>query len=139
MKKIEPRGIRNNNPLNIRRSADRWRGLREEQTDPDFCQFKSLEWGLRAAFIILRTYMTKYKLCTVKQLIGRWAPRSENDTARYIDFVCQKTWLKPNERIKFWEKNKMCILVWAMANFECGKEISYGRVENGYAYINYPR
>lgn len=137
--KNEPRGISNNNPLNIRRSADRWRGLREEQTDAQFCQFKSLEWGLRAAFIILRTYMTKYKLCTVTQLIGRWAPRSENDTARYIDFVCKKSWLKPNERIKFSEKNKMCILVWAMANFECGQEISYGRVENGYAYVNYPR
>ena len=28
-----PRGIRNNNPLNIRRSKDQWQGLRAQQTD----------------------------------------------------------------------------------------------------------
>ena len=27
------RGIRNNNPLNIRHSTDRWQGASEEQTD----------------------------------------------------------------------------------------------------------
>lgn len=35
------RGIRNNNPLNIRRSADHWQGMRDEQTDPSFVQFKT--------------------------------------------------------------------------------------------------
>ena len=32
-----PRGIRNNNPLNIRRSKDQWQGLRAQQTDASFC------------------------------------------------------------------------------------------------------
>ena len=49
-----PRGIRNNNPLNIRRTAkDQWQGLRAQQTDASFCQFESLDyfamlrgWGL---------------------------------------------------------------------------------------------
>ena len=36
-----PRGIRNNNPLNIRRSKDQWKGLAETQNDRAFCQFKS--------------------------------------------------------------------------------------------------
>ena len=37
-----PRGIRNNNPLNIRRTAkDQWKGLRAQQTDASFCQFDS--------------------------------------------------------------------------------------------------
>ena len=31
-----PRGIRNNNPLNIRRSKDRWKGMAEAQTDGAF-------------------------------------------------------------------------------------------------------
>ena len=45
-----PRGIRNNNPLNIRRTAkDQWKGLRAQQTDASFCQFESLEFGWRAA------------------------------------------------------------------------------------------
>ena len=39
-----PRGIRNNNPLNIRRTAkDQWKGLRAQQTDASFCQFESME------------------------------------------------------------------------------------------------
>lgn len=31
-----PRGIRNNNFGNLRITKDKWQGLREEQTDPDF-------------------------------------------------------------------------------------------------------
>ena len=55
-----PRGIRNNNPLNIRRSKDQWQGLRAQQTDAQFCQFETLEYGWRAAFYLLtRTYYHK--------------------------------------------------------------------------------
>ena len=35
-----PRGIRNNNPGNIRHS-DQWKGLTPEQPDPDFCTFST--------------------------------------------------------------------------------------------------
>lgn len=56
--KNTPRGLRNNNPLNIRRSADLWQGLRKEQSDPEFFQFESIAWGYRAAFVVLRTYRT---------------------------------------------------------------------------------
>ena len=49
------RGIRNNNPLNIRRSATRWQGAREEQKDKSFVQFKSMAYGYRAAWKILQT------------------------------------------------------------------------------------
>ncbi len=52
-----PRGIRNNNPLNIRRSKDKWQGLRALQTDTAFCQFETMAYGWRAAFVLLtRTY-----------------------------------------------------------------------------------
>ena len=41
-----PRGIRNHNPLNIRRtSKDQWKGLSKAQTDRAFVQFETLEWG----------------------------------------------------------------------------------------------
>lgn len=33
-----PRGLRNNNPGNIRLSKDKWQGLRERQEDKDGCQ-----------------------------------------------------------------------------------------------------
>ena len=41
---MKSRGLRNNNPLNIRHSADRWRGVRKEQTDPSFVQFESMAY-----------------------------------------------------------------------------------------------
>ena len=50
------RGIRNNTPLNIRRSSDRWEGARIEQTDPSFVQFESLAYGYRAAWKVLESY-----------------------------------------------------------------------------------
>ena len=54
------RGERNNNPLNIRRSADRWEGASQEQTDNSFVQFKSLAYGYRAAWKILQSYYDRF-------------------------------------------------------------------------------
>ena len=96
-----PRGIRNNNPLNIRRTAkDQWKGLRAQQTDASFCQFESLEFGWRAAFYLLtRTYYHKYRLFTIRAIINKWAPPNENLTATYIQNVCQLAKIGPDEPI----------------------------------------
>ena len=93
-----PRGIRNHNPLNIRRSKDQWKGMAEVQTDRAFCQFKSLEYGWRAAFYLLtRTYYHKYRLYTIRGIVSRWAPSSENDTSAYIANVARLTGIGPDE------------------------------------------
>ena len=95
-----PRGIRNNNALNIRRSKDQWKGMAEAQTDRAFVQFKSLEYGWRAAFHLLtRTYYHKYRLYTIRTIIRRWAPSSENDTSAYIANVSLLTGIDPDEPI----------------------------------------
>ena len=95
---MTPRGIRNCNPLNIRRSADKWKGLKTQQTDTAFCQFENMEWGWRAAFCVLtRTYYSNYRLNTIRSIIGRWAPPSENNTQAYIDHVCRLTGIGPDE------------------------------------------
>ena len=96
-----PRGIRNHNPLNIRRTAkDQWKGLAAQQNDRAFCQFKSLEYGWRAAFYLLtRTYYHKYRLYTIRGIISRWAPSSENDTSAYIQNVSRLTGIDPDEPI----------------------------------------
>ena len=39
------RGLRNCNPLNIRRTADLWQGLAERQPDPEFFTFRSMPWA----------------------------------------------------------------------------------------------
>ena len=96
---MTPRGIRNHNPLNIRRTGkDQWKGLADMQTDRAFCQFKSLEYGWRAAFYLLtRTYYHKYRLYTIRTIISRWAPASENNTKAYVENVSRLTGINPDE------------------------------------------
>ena len=80
--------IAKNNPLNIRSSIlNKWKG--QIGSRKGFVEFSSLIYGVRAAcIIIMRSYRKKgYK--TVRSIIGHGAPPSENDTDRYIDFVCR--------------------------------------------------
>ena len=69
------RGIRNNNPLNIRHSADKWQGASVEQKDKSFVQFKSMAYGYRAAWRILQTYYERFHAqsrgFTVRNIISR--------------------------------------------------------------------
>ena len=93
-----PRGIRNNNPLNIRRTADRWQGLAQNQTDREFFQFQSPEYGWRAAFRLLtRTYYSKYGLDTIRKRVYRWAPPAENDSRANSEAVSRITGIAPDE------------------------------------------
>ena len=99
-----PRGLRNNNPLNIRHSASRWQGARVEQTDKAFVQFTSMTMGYRAAWRILETYYkhfeAQHKPFTPRNIIYRWAPPNENDSEAYLRKVCQLTNLAGNEALK---------------------------------------
>ena len=98
-----PRGLRNNNPLNIRHSASRWQGARVEQTDKAFVQFTSMKMGYRAAWRILETYFkhfeAQHKPFTPRNIIYRWAPPNENDSEAYLRRVCQLTNLAGNEAL----------------------------------------
>ncbi len=89
----QPRGLRNNNPLNIRRSQSKWLGEVDSlkgQRDTAFCQFSSPVYGYRAAGKLLQTYQTKYKLYVLDKIIGRWAPPCENNTRSYATIVANQ-------------------------------------------------
>jgi len=118
------RGLRNNNPLNIRRTKTVWLGQSDDQRDKEFVQFDDILYGFRAAFVIIRTYMQKYGLCSVEQIILRWAPPMENDTEAYIKAVCEWSGLKRDEMLRFSDMNKMIKLVQGMANVENGVIVS---------------
>jgi hypothetical protein len=77
-----PRGLRNNNPLNIRHSVDSFQG-EIKGTDSAFKTFISMAYGYRAAFVILHTYFLR-GLNTIEKIVTRWAPPNENNTAGYI-------------------------------------------------------
>lgn len=130
--KVIPRGLRNNNPLNIR-IGNTWLGEREHPTDGEFEEFVTLAYGLRAAFIILRRYIRRYHLNTVRLIVERWAPRNENETEKYIQFVCQDTGLMPNTTIQYEDEKTMCKLVGAMAFIECGQRIQVSEIVKGYS------
>ena len=62
-----------------------------------FCQFSSMEYGWRAAFVILcKTYYGKYKLKTIRDIVSRWAPPKENNTPAYIRHVSDYTGIGPD-------------------------------------------
>lgn len=115
----QPRGIRNNNPGNIRH-GDKWQGLADKQTDAAFCVFKAPEWGIRALVKILRNYQTKHGLKTVESIINRFAPQIENDTSSYILSVCQVLDVKPRDVIDVFEPGIMINLLKAIIRHENG-------------------
>lgn len=86
-----PRGIRNNNPGNLRRTRDPWQGLATPQTDKAFFVFKDATYGIRALARTLINYQDEHNLRSIRQIICRWAPASENDTTAYINSVAKQT------------------------------------------------
>ena len=141
MDKKLPRGIRNNNPLNIRK-GNNWKGEVYSSTDGEFEQFVSMQWGIRAGFKILKNYMTGYggrvkALTNVHDIIHRWAPPSENNCRAYIDSVCRFSGLHEFERLQFSDRNKMLALIDGMIRVECGQPVSLDIIASAYDLINF--
>ena len=136
--KFAPRGMRNNNPLNIRRGKTPWVGevqyieriatdksgneCKTREYDRSFCQFSELKYGWRAAFYILRKYIEKYKCNTIEKIINRWAPPSENNTVNYIALVCRYAGLDKNAVIDFSDYHAMRGIAEGMSVAENGVE-----------------
>lgn len=131
MKDKTPRGIRNNNPLNIR-IGNAWLGEVAIPTDKEFEQFTSLRWGLRAGFLLLKRYINRYHLNSIRLIVSRWAPSSENNTEAYIKRVSTLTGFDADEVIAFDSKMHMCALVEAMCLVECGCSIDYNEIREAY-------
>ena len=130
------RGYRNNNPLNIRRSRDKWKGMSPKQTDPHFEQFQTMAYGYRAAFVLLRTYRQKYGYNTIRKIVKRWAPPSENNTDRYIENVSRWTGIAPDKLIAGQDANAMIAIVAAMSRMENGREANPAEVAEGWRMAN---
>ena len=129
----ESRGLRNRNPLNLPRDGRLLRGLAAQQDDPDHYRFKSMAWGYRAAFIVLRTYHLKYGIRTVQAIVSRWAPPEDgNDTEIYIRKVCALTGFAPDTRLNPFNPSHMGPLVAAMSRVECGVKPDIRQIKEGW-------
>lgn len=131
--KQQPRGVRNNNPLNIRKGS-KWRGLALEQ-DQEFCTFIGMEWGVRAAVKILRHYARR-GIHTISEIIQTWAPPLENNTNRYIQIVCSRTGFLPTHNINIYDENEVVALLLAMSFVECAIIFDEKDFRKGYNLAN---
>lgn len=113
------RGRRNNNPGNIRKSAQRFQGELRPSTDTAFKQFSLMDYGYRALIKILQTYQQRYDLRTVRQMITRWAPSNENDTQAYIRAVCKDTGYGADQTVDMRQKDVAVKMARAISTVEC--------------------
>ena len=129
---MRPRGLRNNNPGNIRKNNIIYQGEIVPSEDESFKQFSSMAYGYRAMFVLLDTYSRRYGLCTIRQMLNRYAPPTENFTEGYVRFVADYAGVMPDEVIDTRSEKDMIPIVAAMSKIENGVAANIEDVERGW-------
>lgn len=130
------RGLRNHNPLNIRKSGDRFKGEVVPSSDAAFKQFESDAYGYRAAFVILSSYLKCGKNNIVK-IVASWAPSSDgNNTYKYIENVERRSGVERFQPLTVGSGNDYIKIVAAMSQSENGVPAVMEDVEAGFALQN---
>lgn len=128
MRPDQIRAVRNNNPGNIRIGAH-WQGLMDpakmnmaQQMEKSFCVFETPAWGFRAMAVIFTNYVKNHEAKNYGEAVRRWAPPSENNTASYIESVCDYCGASPNEPIPFPDGSigAQATMLKAFSIHECG-------------------
>lgn len=130
-----PRGIINRNPGNIRISGDKFQGEVIPSRDKAFKQFESMAYGYRAIFKILRNYQRNYKLDTIRKMISRWAPESENNTLAYVMTVSSRSGISPDDPVSADNREMMIRIVAAMSFVENGQAAEMSDVIAGWEML----
>ena len=113
-----PRGLRLNNPGNIRPGAGFFGEIGD---DGGYAKFDSDAAGIRAIQRLLKTYGSKHGINTLRGLANRYAPPSDNNpTGNYVDFLSQQTGIDPDEPINLAERGAEIIP--AIIGFEQGQQ-----------------
>lgn len=125
------RGVRNNNPGNIDYNPrNQWQGQLPPNLEIEkrFARFDTPENGIRALAKLLLAYRGKdgipgiggTGIDTVREIISRWAPGSENDTASYISAVAMSVGVQPNQPINLLNYRTLIALTTAIIQHENG-------------------
>lgn len=113
------RGVRNNNPGNIRKSKDVWVG--QTGNDGSFVTFATPAHGIRATGRNLLSY-ARQGYVTPEQIITRWAPpEDDNDTEGYIKFVSEYLNVPRDTRLDLTDLNTLTRLSMAIMIKENGQ------------------
>ena len=129
---MTPRGLRNNNPGNIRITSDKWQGLSKDQTDGAFFQFESIEYGYRALLRTLQNYNRKHGCKSIADYINRWAPPVENNTNSYIISVCSQMGVPSSYIPDIYDRDVMCAFAAAISKHENGIDANMAEVRKGW-------
>jgi hypothetical protein len=136
MKKNDlPRGLRNNNPGNIRINNDLFQGEVRPSKDKSFKEFETMPYGYRAMFKILSSYYKNYKLDTIRKMITRWAPPKENHTEKYIKAVSDYAGIPADDPININDREQMIRIVAGMSKVENGVEADMPDVITGWLLL----
>ncbi|MDH6309399.1 hypothetical protein M2451_002715 [Dysgonomonas sp. PFB1-18] len=131
------RGLRNNNPLNIRINSDKFQGEIIPSRDKAFKQFESMAYGYRAAFVTLGTYLSKYGRNTIRKIITAWAPPEDNnDTIAYINAVSKYSGISPDHVLTAQDGVLYKLIVAEMSRVENGQRAQFVDVEAGFKLQN---
>ena len=132
MVKSKPRGLRNNNPGNIRQNSIRYSGEIQPSKDAAFKQFQSMAYGYRAMFVVLHTYARKHGIDTIERMISRYAPANENHTQAYIDAVSAESGVSATSHLTSTNADVMIPIVAAMSRVENGVFANMHEVVEGW-------
>lgn len=128
-----PKGIRNNNPLNLVYAKQRGASKKEGSI---FASFESAYDGIRANARQLMMYFNGtsqaagyQKLQTVEDIIKFWAPQSHkgNDTEAYIKRVSDELNVKRNQKLDLNDPDVMHALMRAMSLVENSNQFPYSK------------
>ncbi len=136
-----PRGLRNNNPGNMRPRPEDvsafdvegklidtlpdtvWQGVVALDVGPNgpYLIFNSMLYGLRAIGKQLEAYQLRYGLNTCRQIFTRWAPPSDNNpTPAYISAVAQRMGKQPDDVISTRNPDQLFELIQGVVQQEDG-------------------
>lgn len=107
--------IAENNFFNIRKGS-KWIG--SHGSTRGFVDFDSPAYCVRAAWIIICQTYRRRGILTISQIIKNFAPPKENDTDKYIEFVCQQMSCFPFDIPS--SKFDFCRLLSCMSQYEVG-------------------
>ena len=128
----QPRGIRNNNPLNIEAGSFTQGMPGFKGSDGRFAVFESPDQGMAAADALLMRYGTQ-GLNTPAKIIAKWAPAGDgnNNPGAYAGTVARALGVGPNDPIPMEDPAMRRRLAEAMAAVENGQRAAAPLVRQG--------
>lgn len=133
---MSARGLRNNNPGNIRLSHTTvWQGEVRPSRDKAFCQFRTMAYGYRALIKLLQNYRRNNGCRTISDFINRWAPPVENNTSAYISRVCREMQVPTSYIPDVGDRTTMCAFAAAISRVENGVPAVMEDVEAGWSLL----